>query len=95
MLHLTVMFIKFINKLLKRPRIQVWKKSKYRPIDGLDWDREINEILQVLECRPGIMATIGANQARTSMCIKPPLTKAQEVAVRLSPKSWGDFIPWP
>jgi len=59
-------FIKLLNKLLQPTKIQVWKRSKYRPVFGLDWIQDANDILKARQLQPRVVMDIGANRGQTS-----------------------------
>jgi len=58
--------IQFFNKLLRPLGVQLCKKTKYRPLHGLDWIEDAAEILKARGIAPSIVMDIGANRGQTS-----------------------------
>lgn len=59
-------FIQLVNKILQPTKIQFLKRSKYRPIFGLDWIQDANAILNARGLTPRVVVDIGANRGQTS-----------------------------
>ncbi len=80
-------FIKLLNKLLHATGLQVWKKSKYRPVYGLDWIQDAQDILYARGLQPSLIMDIGANRGQTSKRLARGFPSAQVHCFEPAPSS--------
>jgi FkbM family methyltransferase len=78
---------RFLNQILRPFDVQFCRMTKYRPVFGLDWIDDANDILKARGAKPAIVMDIGANRGQTSKRLSRGFSGAQVHCYEPNPAS--------
>ena len=81
-------FLNILNKLLRPLGAQVCKKSRYRPLFGIDWIDDASDILAARGISARIVMDIGANRGQTSKRLARGFPSAEVHCFEPTPSSF-------